>query len=87
MITQDSTQSGWWSALWSATRSRGTLTSTYVLEENGACHGVLLTAWVWSKNEKFVLQVSLWTMVGEGRGRRKPGENPGGRADDANHRE
>lgn len=85
MITQDSTQSGWWSVLWSATRSRDTLTSAYILEENGVCCGVLLV--VEQNMKTFLVQVSLWTMVGEGRGRRQPGEDPGRRADDASHRE
>lgn len=44
--------------------------------------------WFRSKEtERFVVQVSLWAVAGEGCGRRQPGEDPGGRADDANHRE
>lgn len=48
-ITQDSTQSGWWSALWSATRSRGTLTSAYVFDATGTRYGVLLSVGLRSK--------------------------------------
>lgn len=35
----------------------------------------------------FVGQVSMWPVVGKGSGWRQSGEDPGGRADDPQHRE
>lgn len=87
MITRGCTQNGWWSVCLSVTRSQGTRTSEHVFARRLPSASLCWLCRSGQNKMNINVQVSVWPMVGKRCGWRQSGADPGGRADDPQHRE